>query len=554
MAKVVSVEQMRRVEMEADAAGLTFSRMMENAGRSVARAIAREYGPLAGQKITVLAGPGNNGGDGLVAAHWLAMEGADVEVFLAKERPSSDPNLLRLVGGKIPVQDLTQEAQQREWDARLRRTDIFVDAVFGTGTRPPLKGAPADWLAKAKASLEARKEAPIVVSVDCPSGLDCDTGEVAPETMRASLTVTLAAVKQGLLRFPGAEYVGRIVVGEIGLSPECAALRDVALEFPLPEELRPWLPPRPRFSHKGTFGRTVIVAGSINFPGAAVLAARSSYRVGAGLVTLAVPSAVFQVGAPQIPEATWMILPDELGVIAADAADILMRGMGEAQALVLGPGFGLQKTTGEFLRRLMSPPATAHPHLGFAAPLHGNEKVSFPWPRMLVDADGLKLLRQLDRWWDLLPPGSVLTPHPGEMAILSGLTRDEIQADREGVARRFAKAWNVVLVLKGAFSLVASPQGRTAVIPFATPALARAGTGDVLSGAIGGLMAQGVPSWEAAVLGAYLHGRAGELAAERWGNTAAVTAGDVCDAIGEALAELAPEPGMTSPPLGETST
>ena len=538
MAKVVSVEQMRRVEREADASGLTFSRMMENAGRSVARAISREYGPLAGQKITVLAGPGNNGGDGLVAAHWLAMEGADVDVFLAKERPSSDPNLLRLVGGRIPVHDLRQEGQPREFDGALRRTDIFVDAVFGTGTRPPLQGAPADCLAQAKRSLEEPGARAIVVSVDCPSGLDCDTGEVAPQTIRASLTVTLAAVKQGLLRFPAAEYAGRIVVGDIGLPSEPDALVGIVREFPLPEEVRQWLPLRPRLSHKGTFGRAVIVAGSINFPGAAVLAARSAYRVGAGLVTLAVPSAVYQVGAPQIPEATWMILPDDTGVIAADAADILTSEMGEAQSVVLGPGFGLQKSTAEFLRRLMSPGGATHPHLGFAMAPHETEPASFSLPRMLVDADGLKLLRQVEGWWNLLSPGSVLTPHPGEMSILSGLSRDEIQADREGVAWHFAKEWNVVLVLKGAFSVVASPQGRIAILPFATAALARAGTGDVLSGAIGGLMAQGVPSWEAAVLGAYLQGRAGELAAESWGSTAPVMAGDVSDSIGEALAEL----------------
>lgn len=538
MAKIVSVGTMRDVEREADASGLAYDRMMENAGHSVARAMAKEFGPLAGQRILVLAGPGNNGGDGLVAAHWLALEGAEVVVFLTKERASSDSNLRRLLGGRIPVHDLAQEGERAEFDRELRRTACFVDAVFGTGTRPPLKGVPADLLAQAKARLEDRETPPIVVSVDCPSGLDCDTGEVAPQAIRATLTVTLAAVKKGLLRFPGAEYVGKIIVGDIGLDPDTPALKGIESEFPTPEDLRPWLPERPRLSHKGTFGRAVIVAGSVNFPGAAVLAARSAYRVGAGLVTVAVPSAIYPVAAAQIPEATWMILPDELGVIAAEAAEILLREMGEAQAMVLGPGFGQQKTTAEFLRRMLSPGPSAHPHLGFPLPQHRNEPASVRWPRMLIDADALKLLRQLGAWWDLLPSGSVLTPHPGEMAILSGLSRDEIQADREGVARRFAKEWNVVLVLKGAFSIVASPQGRMATIPFATPALARAGTGDVLSGTIGGLLAQGVPSWEAAVLGAYLHGWAGELAADEWGSTAPVTAGDVSETIGEALSEL----------------
>jgi len=259
------------------------------------------------------------------------------------------------------------------------------------------------------------------------------------------------------------------------------------------------------------------VAGSVNYTGAAYLAGAAAYRVGAGLVTLALPQTIYPIIAAQLPEATWLVLPDERGVITGPAAERLQPELSNYTALLIGPGFGTAKTTGDFVREMLTRAAL---------------------PPLVVDADGLRLLAQLPDWPRALPANSVLTPHPGEMAALTGLEKAELQSDRIGYARRFAAEWGQVVVLKGAFTVVAAPGGQATVQPFATPALARAGTGDVLAGAIAGLLAQGVGPYDAAVAAAYLHGRAGELAAAGMGTSASVLAGDVLNALAQAVAEL----------------
>jgi NAD(P)H-hydrate epimerase len=283
-----------------------------------------------------------------------------------------------------------------------------------------------------------------------------------------------------------------------------------------PSELRAWLPERPRAAHKGTFGRALVVAGSLQFPGAALLAARSAYLVGAGLVTAAVPAPVQPMIASGLPEATWLPLPDEEGALTSAGAARLREEWGRTEALLLGPGFGLAAATRGFLAE------------GLRAAL----------PPTVVDADGLKLLAQIDGWPELLRTPSVLTPHPGEMSVLTGDPIAAIQADRLACATRWAGAWGHIVILKGAFTVVASGEAQATVIPIATPSLARAGTGDVLAGAVVGLLAQGVPPYQAAVLGAWLQGRAGILAAQAVGQPASVLAGDVASALPRALKEL----------------
>jgi NAD(P)H-hydrate epimerase len=538
MAKILTVDEMRAVEKQADAAGHSYAHMMEHAGHSVSRWVEHVCGGLQGQRTVVLCGVGNNGGDGLVAAHWLHHGGSEVEVFLAKARPANDENAARLVAEGLALHVVRDENGYEELANALAAADVFLDALLGTGTRLPLKDPLPRLLAAVATGLAAGPRRPLVVAVDCPSGVDCDSGAAAAETVRADLTVTLAAAKAGLLRFPAAESVGRLVIGDIGLPVGFAPLEKASLLMAEPELLRAWIPARPRSAHKGTFGRVVVVAGSINYPGAALLSGEAAYRVGAGLVTLATPAPVYKVIVPRLPEATWMILPDEMGVMAESAVEVLEREMGQAQAMVFGPGFGVEKATAGFVRRLMGVEEAPHPmRMGFGAD-HSASSAAHGWPPMVIDADGLKLLAQVDKWWTHVPAGSIVTPHPGEMAILSGLSVNEVQADRIGLAQRCAREWGVVVVLKGAFSVVAAPTGETAVEPFATAALARAGTGDVLTGAIAGLVAQGLPAWHAAVLGAYVHGRAGELAEEELQTAAAVLAGDVAQSLGSALAEL----------------
>jgi len=532
--KVVSVERMRQIERSSDSAGHSYAQMMEHAGWSVAQLIVEQFAPVEGKQVLVLAGSGNNGGDGLVTAEHLAQAGMQVAVYLTKERAADDPHLAKLRERGILIAAADQDQRSRVLRLQVGRAQLIVDAVLGTGFQLPLQGAAKEVLKVVQNSLGQRADRPVIIAVDCPSGLDCDTGAVAEETIAADLTVTLAAAKPGLLRFPGAGFTGRLVVADIGLPADQPFLTDIQVELASPVEVRPLLPARPRDSHKGTFGRALIVAGSASYPGAALLAARSAYLVGAGLVSLAVPALLQELIAGSLPEATWVLLPDESGAITPAAIEQLLPEWGKTQAVLIGPGLGLATATREFIAELLARPSKSN-----ASPASALKPSADQWlPPCVVDADGLKHLSSLTNWPGSLPAGTVLTPHPGEMSLLTGRPKAEIQAARLEVAQAWARQWGQIVVLKGAHTIVAEPGGRATILPFATPALARAGTGDVLAGAIVGLRAQGVPAFSAAVLGGYLHGRAGELAAANLGTSISVLASDVADAIPQALAEL----------------
>jgi len=269
-----------------------------------------------------------------------------------------------------------------------------------------------------------------------------------------------------------------------------------------------------------------------------MLAGMGAYRAGAGLVTVAVPQSVYPAGVGVLPEATWIVLPDSDGVIAPPAAEVLEPEMGGTEALVLGPGIGHEKPTSAFFKDFFHRPNSRKNAIGFGNSERTADGKAAIFPPMVIDADALRILSELPDGPALLPAGSILTPHPGEMSALAKMPTVEIQADRTGTARRIAKEWNAVVVLKGAFTVVAAPDGRCAIEPFATAALARAGTGDVLAGVIGGLAAQGVGSWPAAVLGAYLHGRAGEIASAQAGGTDSILSREIANSLPQAIAEL----------------
>jgi NAD(P)H-hydrate epimerase len=457
-------------------------------------------------------------------------------VYLTKDRGPDDPHLARLRERGAFIAVAEQDQRSRVLKLQVGRADILLDAVLGTGFRLPLQGAAQGALRAAKQALEGRQRPPLVVAVDCPSGLDCDSGETADEAIPADLTVTWPPPSPATSG-PGAASVGDLVVGEIGLASDPPGLDSIDLEVAEAATLRGWLPERPRTAHKGTFGRALIVAGSIQYPGAAALAGKSAYLVGAGLVTLGVPALIQPMMAGPLPEVTWIPLPHEDGALAAEAAAELRAEWSRTEAVLMGPGFGLSPATGDFLAEVLG--ARRGGRMGFlAADLHpapGRTAL----PPCVIDADGLKLLAQIEGWQELLPRESVLTPHPGEMSILSGETIEVTQADRLACATRWAEAWGQIVLLKGAYTVVAAGRERATVIPIASPALARAGTGDVLAGAVVGLLAQGIGPYRAAVLGAYLHGRAGILAARAVGNSASVLAGDVAAALPLALNELA---------------
>jgi NAD(P)H-hydrate epimerase len=419
---------------------------------------------------------------------------------------------------------------------------VLVDALLGVGVSRAIGGTLKELLDTVRLILDKQEirpelaEAvparvnsarPLVVAVDCPTGLDCDTGALDPAALPADVTVTFAHAKAGLLRFPGAEAVGEILVADIAIPPDLAD--DVPLEMASPACIRAWLPDRPRSAHKGTFGRALIVAGSVNYVGAAALAGAGATRVGAGLVTMALPTPIQPAVAANLTEATYVLLPHDLGVIASGATKVLAEQVSEFDALLLGPGLTQEKETQSFVHAFLGLEVPDRKgRIGFVSSSAVDEPDRLSLPRLVVDADGLNALSTVEEWWKALPPETIVTPHPGEMVRLLGgeLTTKEIQADRESVTQRVAAEWDTVVVLKGAFTVVAAPDGRVVVMPFANPGLATAGSGDVLAGAIVGLRAQGLGAFEAAAAGAYLHGLAGELARADLGDMG-VVAGDL---------------------------
>ncbi len=555
MLKIVTTEEMRKIETAADAGGLTFDQMMENAGSAVAQAI-NEWLGAEGRHVLVLVGPGNNGGDGLVVARHLVDMGATVNLYVWKRKTKGDKNWELAQARDIPSTLMADDGDLQKLRGLLTEADVVVDALLGTGGSRPIEGdlkrlldearevvgqrrQPGDGLLVAPAEGMAQAAPPIVVALDLPSGLNSDTGELDPAALPADMTVTLAAVKRGHILLSGVEAVGKLVVGDIGIPADLYA--DVTLEMATPAQIARLLPARPASAHKGTFGRALVVAGSVNYTGAAYLTAASATRVGTGLVTLAPPQAIYPIVASRLTEATYLLLPHDMGVLAPDAAKVLSENVGDYEALLLGPGLGQEKPTEEFLSQFLGGQKAAHKRrLGFVHEEAGAEEESSQGtklPPLVVDADGLNLLAKTDHWWGQLPLETILTPHPGEMARLIGCETKEVQADRIGCATEMAAKWGHIVVLKGAYTLVAAPDGRVTLLPFANPAMATAGSGDVLAGAIVGMRAQGLAPFEAALVGAYLHGMAGELARDALGD-AGVVAGDLLGMLPLAIRRL----------------
>jgi hydroxyethylthiazole kinase-like uncharacterized protein yjeF len=524
--KFVSVTEMVSIEKAANAGGLTYDQMMENAGRALAQAVIETYGHIPQKTVLGLVGKGNNGGDTLVALEHLIEAGWTAAAYVIGDR-SEDPLLLRYLqlGGEFI--SLIDDGDCGNLRTLVKSNAVVLDGLLGTGIHLPLRDPVPKVLQVVNQVIDSISSPPKIVAVDCPSGIDCDNGDAAPDTLKVDLTVCMAAVKQGLLAFPSYDFLGELKIVGIGLSDELKPWKEIHRFVVNQEYVFTHLPERPSDAHKSTFGNVMIVAGSLNYSGAALLSGRAAFRSGAGWVTLAVPSFLHGILAGDFPEATWVHLPYENGVISAEGVPIIYKNLLRVTAMLVGPGFGLADTTREFINGLLAgsqPPSTGKEN----TPSTGKRNTRIDsLPSMVVDADGLKLLSQLEDWPQRLPPLTILTPHPGEMAILTGLKPDEIQANKIKVAETFSKQWGHVVVLKGAFTVIAEPKGRTGIIPVASPALSRAGTGDVLAGLIVGLKAQGVDSFNAAACGAWIHAQAGLNAANRLGSTAGVLAGDL---------------------------
>lgn len=504
--KLFTVQQMVAAEKAADAQGISYDQMMETAGRRLAEAMIERYG-VAGQRVLILVGPGNNGGDGLVAGRYLAQAGAEVAYYLYKARDPQEDHNMALVAAE-PQHVLAEDADFGWLTAALQTIDFLIDGLLGTGVTRPITGRMADLLQTVATVLAEQAEvetavspltnpaqpkpiaaAPVkIIAVDCPSGLNCDTGELDPLALPADLTVTFAGPKWGHYLFPGAAACGELVVADINIPADLPAVAQVQTEVATPALVRRLLPPRPLDGHKGTFGKVLVVAGSHRYWGAPFLAALGALRAGSGLVALCVPQTIRATIAGQLPEATFVPVADE-ALLGGETAVLLHQTAADYDAILLGPGLA---DAADFIQTFFADPP--------------------PLPPLVIDADGLNQLAALDDWPSRLPPHTILTPHPGEMARLLGQPLAALkQQNRLELARTQAQAWQQIVVLKGAYTVVAAPNGRCTVIPFANPALGTAGSGDVLAGVLLSLLGQGVRPYETAVLGCYLHALAGSL-------------------------------------------
>jgi hydroxyethylthiazole kinase-like uncharacterized protein yjeF len=555
--KLVTVDEMKELEERSNEAGHRYDAMMENAGQSVAEAI-QERMQVRGKRVLVLVGPGNNGGDGLVAARYLSKVGAQIICYLWKSRSSDDPNLEAAREHNVHCLIGEDESSGKMLTKALQNADVIVDALLGTGATRPIEGSLKELLDQVRQVVHERRSPaptglvpllppsachdkeprsrPYIVAVDVPTGLHSDTGAVDPATMPADLTVTFAAAKRGQFLFPGANALGELLIADIDIDP---ALADsIAVEVATAQSVSSLLPPRPNDAHKGTFGKAMVVAGSVNFTGAPYLCASAAARAGTGLVTLAPPQPIHAILASKFTEGTYVLLPHNLGVFVPSAIRVLAPHLEGYAAMLVGPGLGHEDETVQFVHQLLGvTPREQKRHIGFQ-PGVGADEERVDLPHLVIDADGLNALAQAGSWWESLPGNCILTPHPGEMARLTGLEAGEINQDRIAIAQEYAGKWGQVVILKGAYTVVAAPDGRATVMPFANSGLATAGTGDVLAGVTLGMLAQGLAAYDAAVCGAYLHGLAGEIAAERVGR-AGMLAGDLIPAIPEAIRRLA---------------
>lgn len=508
--KVVTAAQMVAIEQASERAGVSTDTLMENAGLAVALAARDELGGAAGQFIVVLVGPGNNGADGLVAARHLRRWGAEVTCCMLTPRPEVDPKLdLAVEYGVEIVSGPSKDTLHR----LVRRSRLVIDAVLGTGRSRPLSGPVGDAMRLLQQERES-PDPPKLLALDLPTGLNADTGEVDRACPQFDSTLALGYPKMGLLSFPGAERVGRLRVLDIGVPGGLPEEQSVDVEMLTRERVASVLPQRPLDSHKGTYGHALVVAGSRHYVGAAWLASQASVRAGAGLTTLASPQSVHPIAAAKGAEAIHLPLPEDAeGRISPAAADVIRDSERRFTAALAGCGMGWSQGTTQFMELLL---------FGKPAGLSG-----LPF---LVDADGLNNLSGIEAWHTRTSSPLVLTPHPGEMSTLTGLPVRTIQADRTGVAREWAERWGATIVLKGAYTVIASPGKPVRIAPFANPGLATGGTGDVLSGVIVSLLAQGLSPYESAALGVYLHASAAEIVANRLGQ-AGLAASDLLDAL-----------------------
>ena len=525
MIKLTTAAQMREMDRETlEKFAVPGILLMENAALRVVEVLAARFGPLRGKRIAIVCGKGNNGGDGLaVARHLSARFRADVTVWLTASAEAftgdAAANYKMAAAYGLDI---------RSWTGALGETDLVVDALLGTGTSGAVSGELAEVI---KAVNGAGRP---VVAVDVPSGLDADTGRVNGACVQAVLTITFALPKIGLRVYPGAACVGELVTVDIGMPRPVMAAEGVQVMATEASDVARWVPARVngRDSNKGKFGHVSVFAGSAGFVGAPVLSAEAAARTGAGLVTLAVPKGVQAAAMARISPVvmTRGLAETGRGAFSPDALQDALEIAHKGTAAAIGPGLGgaddtqTRQFVREFIRQCAVP--------------------------LVVDADALNCLALEEGHGASIlqkrTAATILTPHPGEMGRLLGTDTKTVQADRRKAVEDAAQTYGCAVLLKGARTLVADPDGRLAVNTTSNPGMATGGSGDVLTGVLAALLAGGSPeetltAWEAAACGAYLHGLAGDLAAEAQGGPAGLIATDIIAHLPAALAQCQAE-------------
>jgi hydroxyethylthiazole kinase-like uncharacterized protein yjeF len=497
-------EMDRRTIIEIGIPGLL---LMEAASKAVADNVCDMLERPEGKEVTLLCGRGNNGGDGLAAARHLFLRGMRVSVYLAGDIKTLQGDALancRMLGGlNIPVHELRIRNDLR----KIRPGDLIVDALLGTGMSGPVEGFYAEVIKWINGS-----ERP-VLSVDIPSGLSADSGQITSVCVSADRTVTFGELKRGLVLHPGREQAGRVVVADIGIPESVASSVGVSTFWLEQRDVVLRLPKRPEWAHKGVFGKVAVIAGSRGMTGAAVLCSSAVMRAGAGLAVLAIPASLYPLLVGKPPEImTKPLAETPAGSLSSDAEHDIQGLIDWADVLAIGPGISRHPETSDVARKIV---------------LKNRKPV-------VLDADGINAFEGHTVMFEKIKGNKVLTPHSGELSRIIGIPIEQIEKDRIETARNAAQRFRCVLVLKGSPTVIAEPDGRVWVNSSGNSGMATAGAGDVLTGVIAGLLAQGISIQDAAVCGVYLHGLAGDIAAtEKSGR--AMMAGDITDALGKAF-------------------
>lgn len=493
---IVTAAQMREMDHTTIADfGLPGRVLMENAGLGATRVMLARFPDLKTQRVGVLAGRGNNGGDGFVIARYLAQKGIDVSVFLLARRHDvkgdAAANLPLLDPLAVPVYEVPDPTAFAKQKSRLSHQGVWVDAMLGTGLTSDVRSFYREVIEFVNHSGKP------VLAVDIPSGLSSDTGKPCGISIQATVTASFAYPKIGHILYPGAELSGHLEIIDIGIPPHIAHQVAPKQQLLTPEKIQSIIPRRDTIAHKGTTGHVLVIAGGPGKTGAAAMTATAAMRAGAGLVSLGIPSGLNAATEPQVLEAMTCPLPEDRShALDESALSVIQALLPGKKCLAIGPGLGTTAGTRQLIVTLL-----AH--------------VTIP---VVIDADGLNCIAHAPEILRNLKAPSILTPHPGEMARLTGTTTQAVQADRIGCARNFANRFNTHVVLKGARTIVALPDGQVFINPTGNAGMASGGMGDVLTGIIAGLTAQGAAPASAALAGVYLHGAAADQLAETKGS------------------------------------